>query len=504
MTLLLKPALVIGLAALIAVVFRHRTAATRHAIWAAAILTTLAVPILSIALPPLRIPAPVQPVTWPAVTSTPTRDVTLRAPRSPSPQDVVVPGRVAWDPLFVLWIAGVILFGARRAVAELRLRRIVRCSRPLQRRWRADLRVSDEISSPAVAGAFRPVVLLPAAAENWAEADFNAVLTHELGHVARGDGLLNLCGDVAKAIYWCNPFVHLAVRRMRAESERACDDRVLRDGAEPTRYAHLLLGMARNGGLPDAATAMARPRELESRLLAVLDDRKPRAPLPRRMSVMLAALGLLLALPTAALTLQAAAALEPDRLGDSIASPSSERLPLPRDAYRVTPAVTQALAGPDSALVRLLVAALDHRPDGEADLVRERAAWALLQVRGGRLVEPLLAALASRDWRVQSYAAWALSSANDSRAVPLLIPLLGARVWRLRAMAASALHHSGDPRAEAAMHGALSDPAWQVRFEAVEYFAVLGGPFRDARLRPRLDDRHVAVRLAAEKALTSH
>jgi len=502
--LLLKPALVIGIAALIAVACRHRTAATRHAIWAAAILTTLAIPILSVALPALRMSVPVTPAAWPAVTSTPTRDVTLRAPRATSPKHVQAPARIDWNPLFVLWIAGVILFGARRAVAELRLRGIVRRSRPLKRRWRTELRVSEEISSPAVAGAFRPVVLLPTAAETWPEADFKAVLMHELAHVARRDCLLNLSGDVAKAVYWCNPFVHLAVRRMRAESEMACDDRVLREGAEPTRYAHLLLGMARSGGLPDAATAMARPRELESRLLAVLDDRMPRAPLPRRTSVMLAGLGLLLALPTAALTLQAAVALEPDRLGDSIASPSSERLPLPRDAYQVTPAVTQALAGPDSAFVRLLVAALDHRPDGEADLVRERAAWALSQARGGRLVEPLLSALESRDWRVQSYAAWALASAHDPRAVPLLIPLLGARVWRLRAMAASALRHSGDPRAEAAMHGALSDPAWQVRLEAVEYFGALGGPLRDARLRPRLDDRHVAVRLAAQQALTSH
>jgi hypothetical protein len=348
-----------------------------------------------------------------------------------------------------------------------------------------------------------PVVLLPATAESWAESDLTAVLTHELGHVARGDCLFNLCGDVAKAIYWFNPAIYFALRRMRAESERACDDRVLLSGTEPSRYAHMLLGMASRGALPDAATAMARPRELESRLLAVLDARAPRAPLPRRMSVMFAGLGLVVALPTAALTLQAAAALEPDLLGDSLASPSSERLPLPPGAFRVTPAVTQALGGPDSALVRTLVAALDHRPDGAADLVRERAAWALQQAQGGHLVEPLLESLNSRDWRVHSYAAWTLAIARDLRAVTRLIPLLGSPNWRLRAMAAHALNASLDSRAEAAMHGALSDPAWQVRYEAVEYFGALGGPLVTTRLRPRLDDRHVAVRLAADRALTS-
>jgi HEAT repeat protein len=84
-----------------------------------------------------------------------------------------------------------------------------------------------------------------------------------------------------------------------------------------------------------------------------------------------------------------------------------------------------------------------------------------------------------------------------------LIPLLGDSVWRLRAMAAFALRHSLDPRAEAAMRSALNDPAWQVRVEAVEYFGGLGGSSMVARVRPRLDDRHVAVRLAAERALTS-
>ena len=71
-------------------------------------------------------------------------------------------------------------------------------------------------------------------------------------------------------------------------------------------------------------------------------------------------------------------------------------------------------------------------------------------------------------------------------------------------MAAYAIRESRDRRAEAAMSTALTDPAWQVRVEAVEYFAALGGPALSARLRPRLDDRHVAVRRAAEAALSSH
>lgn len=54
------------------------------------------------------------------------------------------------------------------------------------------------------------------------------------------------------------------------------------------------------------------------------------------------------------------------------------------------------------------------------------------------------------------------------------------------------------------MNTALTDPAWQVRLEAVEYFTTLGGPDFTERIILRRNDRHVAVRLAAERALTSH
>ena len=255
---------------------------------------------------------------------------------------------------------------------------------------------------------------------------------------------------------------------------------------------------------------MARPSELESRLLAVLDARVTRTPLPRWTAAALSSVGLLVALPAAALTLQAApftaavgTATEPDQRADSLAGQASERLPLQPDPYRVSPAARLALAGPDSILTSRMVAALAHTPQDEGDLVRERAAWTLSQARDGRLVDPLLEALGARDWRVQAYAAWALADARDPRAVPHLAPLVQHPVWRLRAMAAYALRELRDARSEDAMHAALTDAAWQVRLQAVEYFAALGGPGRSTRLRARLDDRHVAVRLAAERAISS-
>ena len=508
--LFVKPALIVAVALAITALLRYRTAALRHAVWAGAILAGLALGPMSLLLPPLHLAAPIAaPVTRSAESSAPEPSARVAAPSASARPSA------AWldrervgvrlpQLLLAIWIAGVLLGLGRRVGSQIRLNRIVARARPMSTRFAGtvDVRLSAELRTPAVAGVLRPVVLLPATASEWAAADLDTVLAHEIGHVRRRDGVFNLCGDLARAIYWCNPLVHLAVRCLRAESERACDDRVLAGGSAPERYAHLLLAIARTaqreGNVPSAALAMARPRELESRLLAVLDDRLPRTPLRSGISATLGVAAVILAVPTAAFTLQRAVLGEPDTLGDSLASPLSERLPRAPD---VSPAA--ALRGPDSALARTLVSGLAHQPDGSFDLVRERAAWALAQAEDGRLIEPLLEALDARDWRVQSYAAWSLALAHEPRAVPRLIPLLRHPVWRLRAMAAAALRSSLDPRAAAAMDAALTDPAWQVRLEAVEYFAARGAPGLDARLGPRRDDRHVAVRRAAARALTS-
>ena len=533
-TLILKPALMLAGASGLASAFRRRSAAARHAVWAAAVLATLLLPVLSLVLPRVQIAAPrawvAEPGAVPGALMPAPAMRGIEAPPVP-----VARGTAAIDPagaarlglaVLALWALGVVLLGARRAGAELRVRAMLRRARaPSERlagrlgslssslgmRPPAGLRVSDEIASPAVAGALDPVVLLPADAEAWSDADLRAALVHELGHVARRDCLLNRLADLAGLLYWCNPLVRRGVRRMRIESERACDDLVVRTGAEPERYARLLLHVAHaDRSLAfGPLTAMTRPHELESRLLAVLDARAPREPLSRWATAALAGLVLVVALPAAALSLHAPAPQasapdqpEPDRLGDSLASPASERIRQQAGTFRIPPEAARALDGPDSLLARQLASALDRTPSHEGDLVRERAYWALARARDGRLTEPLMESLRADDWREQAYAAWALAVAADRRAVPYLMVLLDHPVWRLRAMAAHALRASADPRAERVMLAALADPAWQVRVEAVEYLAALGGPEGSDRLRPRLADRHVAVRLAAARALT--
>lgn len=148
-----------------------------------------------------------------------------------------------------------------------------------------EIRISDRIDVPLTFGLFRPVILLPATAGEWAEERRRVVLLHEQAHVKRRDGLARLLGQVACAMHWFNPLAWTAASRMHAEQEKACDDQVLRQGVNPADYAEHLLEIARNlsrkAPSPAAAMAMANASELQPRLQSILTRGRHRGPLTR-------------------------------------------------------------------------------------------------------------------------------------------------------------------------------------------------------------------------------
>jgi TonB family protein len=165
------------------------------------------------------------------------------------------------------------------------------------------LRLAEE---PAVLGTFgitRATILLPAAACDWPADRIHIVLAHELAHVRRGDWLVQTLAELVRAVYWFNPLIWLACRRLRLESEQACDDVVLTLGVESSAYAAELVDLAlafhaRRRPLVPAA-AIARPSHLERRIRAMLNATINRDPITRSASiaaaVVLAALTVLIA-----------------------------------------------------------------------------------------------------------------------------------------------------------------------------------------------------------------
>jgi hypothetical protein len=163
---------------------------------------------------------------------------------------------------------------------------------------------SSVVSTPLTWGSRAPVVLLPEDALDWPEAHRRIVLRHELAHIARGDSFMQLVAGFVCALYWFHPLAWITERRLRAECERACDDRVLSLGTPAAEYAAHLLEVARSArafGAPGfLSVAMARPSQLEGRLLAVLNESRRRVSLSREARPAAALLSTLVLIPVAA------------------------------------------------------------------------------------------------------------------------------------------------------------------------------------------------------------
>ena len=142
------------------------------------------------------------------------------------------------------------------------------------------LLTSNELRSPVSWGLMRPVIVLN---DDAAEArdDAEAIIAHELAHVARLDWAKLLLSRVAVALFWFNPFVWLLAREAHQLREETADDAVLGSDIDDTDYARLLVGVARHecSGLLLGAHGVAPSRNsLSRRVRRVLDGALTRAP----------------------------------------------------------------------------------------------------------------------------------------------------------------------------------------------------------------------------------
>lgn len=512
----LKASLFCLLCVPVAALARRRSAAVRHDLWLTALASCALMPIAAAAFRLFGPTAAVAPVHDAVIALTPSLPVGT-PPGAIEAIDRIWSGdgaapQLDWAAgiLVAAWLAGAAIAALRSLLAYRAAARIVRRAAPFPAASASagiPVLLSGELEAPALFGLTKPVILLPRRAVRWPADRLRAVFAHELAHVARRDCLIELIVRITCAVHWPNPLVQLAARRLRTEREFACDEHVLRAGADASRYAAALVQVARQAiRMPQSALLeMARAPELERRVRTLLAAPPPRAG-HGRIRAACAGLAVLAILLLAALTAPASGVLASGTVqpgsGDygGLDDPLSERVPLAYDRLAVAAAAIPAV-GPQAAPIAALKDLLDRQPQDYGDLVRERAIWTLSQVDDGRLFEPLAAHLGDPDWRVRAYAAWGLAMAGDRRATPLLAALLDDPVWRVRAMAAAALAEMADPRAATAMMAALGDPAWQVRIEVIDYVERRASPALARRLRPLLHDPHAGTRLRAQDAL---
>ena len=167
------------------------------------------------------------------------------------------------------------------------------------------LLTSNELASPISWGLVRPVILLNERAVE-ASGEAEAILAHELAHVARLDWAKLLLARVATALFWFNPLVWLLAREAHQLREETADDAVLASNIADTDYAELLVGVARHecSGLLLGAHGVAPSRSsLARRVARVLDSASPRGPVARPFALGVFVGAVVIAAPLAALTL---------------------------------------------------------------------------------------------------------------------------------------------------------------------------------------------------------
>ncbi len=391
--LTVKATLVLAVAGVAVLALHRASAAARHLAWCLGLGAALALPVLSLVVPgwswrilpmaaerghharisgadaaaprlgpPLAAPGPLDDLTLDGDelmgSARATGSLSRGMPASPIASSSLRWGFVpapSWSWLWAVWLAGVLAVLSARLAGWIALGRLTRDAEPIDdaewttqaRDLAAKLGLTRRIlllrgaraAMPMTWGWIRPVVLLPAEADSWGVDRRRGVLLHELAHVKRLDCLTQAIARVACAVYWFHPLAWIATRRMGVERERACDDVVLLAGARASEYAGHLLEVARGLRAHQVAAlavlAMARPSQLEGRLLAILDpDRRRRGP-GRGLA--------LIALMTAMLMLVPLGTLQFGSRASANAVPTRE--PIVDDPRPADPAARMAVTG---------------------------------------------------------------------------------------------------------------------------------------------------------------
>ncbi len=207
--------------------------------------------------------SPALPVSDESVIPSQTADQTASTPNS-FPQSPASSKPIDWQMIIVMaWAAGMLGFLTYTAIQWLRLsRRIKRGGMHMPEsvldmvsaekralRIRRNIRVSVQgwLASPALSASLRPALLLPVHSLQDKEA-LHFGIRHELMHFKRKDHLISLLLLALRCVYWFNPVVWVALRRIQADMETACDAAVTARMApqERTRYIHMMIDMGRD------------------------------------------------------------------------------------------------------------------------------------------------------------------------------------------------------------------------------------------------------------------
>ncbi len=199
--------------------------------------------------------------------------------------------------LAMVWAAGVLLLAVFLWLTHLRLSRKVTLRRPLidaavmnlleDCKQQMGVRVpvtlieTGEVGSPALLGFVRPRLLLPSGlTRSFSPVELRFVFLHELGHVKRHDILVCWLMTALQILHWFNPLVWVALHRMRADRELACDALALKNlrDEENQPYGQTIIKLLENFGrsawAPSLAGTVENRNQMKERIRMIAKFKK--------------------------------------------------------------------------------------------------------------------------------------------------------------------------------------------------------------------------------------
>ena len=463
---------------------RNATASQKHAVWIAALVISVVLPMWS---------ATPRKVVVPTTVSFAHSSGSQWGAGAPAGEGAGAPQRTTIDWLPIAYGLIVAIRAAMLLRQWLRTRAIVRSAtatgRAISRFGVCDVPIlTSSTPTPITVGAIAPVIIFPASLADQLSADAtDALLGHEVAHIRRRDFAINLLLELLAIPIAFHPATAFLRRRIAQTRELACDEMVTPALIPPRDYARALVDVAAfacAAHAPAYALAMAG-RDFEERVLHIV-RRQP----TKRATVMTIAAFVMLVIASIGV---ASAGLHPQVFTATASSASSSDFACAAGIARDESAIEKlvAILGDDrpvparqcygglwsparstfdhpspgeqaaialAAISRPSLPYLVRALDDSSAVARRNAAWAIGELRGGHLINrsdavaPLIRLTGDRDAGVRRAAAFSLSELKSRDGVDPLIALLSDDDARVRAEAAYALGEIRDARASALLH----------------------------------------------------
>lgn len=217
-----------------------------------------------------------------------------------------------------IWFAGMLFMMALALKAWFEVKRIKRttfrlenkdvqllfeeCKKKLNISGHVVVGKSRHVKSPMTFGFIKNYVVLPSNFDEWLTLDeIKYIFLHELHHYKSKDTAVNYLMVIFQIIYWFNPFVWLAFRKIRLDREIACDHAVLSSLDEEYHRAygltiiHFIDKVSRHGNFNLANQFNGSKSQIKSRIQHIASFKTETLLLKLKSTAIFTVLGLLVA-----------------------------------------------------------------------------------------------------------------------------------------------------------------------------------------------------------------